>query len=128
MGNKITNGTKEAVLNMLNDGKSKVEIAEKCSISPFSVERIIYNAQFIDVVFESGNKVVRKLKPKEKPEIKRIETDYKPIKALRNFICGIDFIILGLAAIAVQNGMETMDGTAAVMLLVMGLTAIFNRD
>ena len=69
-----------------------------------------------------------KLKPKEKPEIKRIETDYKPIKALRNFICGIDFIILGLISIAVQNGMETTDGTAAVMLFVMGLAAIFNRD
>lgn len=69
-----------------------------------------------------------KLKPKEKPEIKRIETDYKPIKALRNFICGIDFIILGLISIAVQNSMETTDGTAAVMLIVMGLAAIFNRD
>lgn len=45
-----------------------------------------------------------KLKPKEKPEIKRIETDYKSIKALRNFICGIDFILLGLISIAVQNG------------------------
>lgn len=68
-----------------------------------------------------------KLKPKEKPEIKRIETDYKPIKALRNFICGIDFILLGVATIAVQNGMETTDGTAAVMLLVMGLAAIFSE-
>ena len=68
-----------------------------------------------------------KLKPKEKPEIKRIETDYKPIKSLRNFICGIDFIILGIATIAVQNGMETTDGTAAVMLLVMGLAAIFSK-
>ena len=64
-----------------------------------------------------------KLKPKENPEIKRMETDYKFIKALRNFICGIDFIILGLATIAVQNGMETKDGTAAVMLIVMGLAA-----
>lgn len=63
MGNKITNETKEVVLNMLNDGKSKVKIAEKCGISPFSVERIIYNAQFIDVVFESDNKGVRISKP-----------------------------------------------------------------
>lgn len=68
-----------------------------------------------------------KLKPKEKPEIKRIETDYKSIKALRNFICGIDFILLGLATIAVQNGMETTDGTAAVMLFVMGLAAVFSK-
>ena len=68
-----------------------------------------------------------KLKPKEKPEIKHIETDYKSIKALRNFICGIDFILLGLATIAVQNGMETKDGTAAVMLLVMGLTAVLSK-
>ena len=71
--------------------------------------------------------VAHKLKPKEKPEIKRIETDYKPIKVLRNFICGIDFILLGLATIALQNGMETTDGTAAVMLFVMGLTAIFSK-
>lgn len=68
-----------------------------------------------------------KLKPKEKPKIKRIETGYKSIKALRNFICGIDFIILGLISIAVQNGTETTDGTAAVMLLVMGLAAIFSK-
>ena len=61
------------------------------------------------------------------PKIERIETDYKFIKALRNFICGIDFILLGLATIAVQNGMETTDGTAAVMLLVMGLAAIFSE-
>lgn len=72
--------------------------------------------------------VAHKLKSKEKPEIKRIETDYKSIKALCNFICGIDFILLGVATIAVQNGMETMDGTAAVMLIVMGLVAMFNRD
>lgn len=64
-----------------------------------------------------------KLKPKEKPEIKRIETDYKSIKALRNFICGINFILLGLATIAVQNGMETTDGTAAVTLLVSPMQA-----
>ena len=68
-----------------------------------------------------------KLKSKEKPEIKRIETDYKSIKALRNFICGIDFIFLGLASIAVQNGMETTYGTAAVMLLVMGLAAFLGE-
>lgn len=68
-----------------------------------------------------------KLKSKEKSEIKRIETDYKSIKALCNFICGIDFILLGIASIAVQNSMETKDGTAAVMLLVMGLTAVFSK-
>ena len=68
-----------------------------------------------------------KLKSKEKSEIKRIETDYKSIKALCNFICGIDFILLGIASIAVQNGMETKDGTAAVMLLVMGLTAFLGE-
>lgn len=71
-----------------------------------------------------------KLENKENtsPKIKRIETGYKSIKALRNFICGINFVILGLISIAVQNGMETVDGTAAVMLFVMGLAAIFNRD
>ncbi len=67
-----------------------------------------------------------KLKPKEKPEIKRIETDYKYIKALRNFICGIDFVLLGVASIAVQNGMETKDGSAAVMLFVMRLPGVFS--
>ena len=71
-----------------------------------------------------------KLEDKENtsPEIKRIQTAHKPYKALRNRICGIGFILLGLASIALQNGMETTDGTAAVMLLVMGLAAIFNRD
>lgn len=68
-----------------------------------------------------------KLKTKEKPEIKRIETDYKYIKNLRNFICGIDFILLGVISIAVQNGMETTDGTAAVMLIVMGLAAFLGE-
>lgn len=67
-----------------------------------------------------------KLKPKEKTEIKRMETYYKSIKVLRNFICGVDFILLGLISIAVQNGMET-DGTAAVMLLVMGLAAFLGE-
>lgn len=55
MNNKITNKTKNAVISMLRDGKSKVEIAEECGISPFAVGRIIYNSQFIDVGFESDN-------------------------------------------------------------------------
>lgn len=68
-----------------------------------------------------------KLKPKEKPEIKRIETTYNPVKTLYNCICGIDLIFLGMATIAVQNGMETKDGTVAVMLIVMGLAAVFSK-
>lgn len=55
MDNKIINKTKNAVISMLRDGKSKVEIAEECGISPFAVERIIYNSQFIDVGYESDN-------------------------------------------------------------------------
>lgn len=45
MDNKITNETKEAVLNMFKDGVSQRKIAEKCGISPRSVGRIIDNAK-----------------------------------------------------------------------------------
>ena len=74
--------------------------------------------------------VAHKLEDRENtsPEIKRIQTAHKPYKALYNRICGIGLILLGIASISVQNGMETTDGTAAVMLLVMGLAVIFNRD
>lgn len=44
MDNKITNETKEAVLNMFKDGESQRKIAEKCGISPRSVGRIINNS------------------------------------------------------------------------------------
>lgn len=73
---------------------------------------------------------VPKLENKENAnsEIKRIETTHKPYKALRNRICGIGLILLGVASIAVQSGMETTNGTAAVMLLVMGLTAVFSKE
>ena len=73
--------------------------------------------------------VAHKLEYKEntRPEIKRIQTAHKSYKALYNRICGIVLILLGVASIALQNGMETTDGTAAVMLLVMGLTAVFSK-
>ena len=73
--------------------------------------------------------VAHKLEDRENtsPEIKRIQTAHKPYKALCNRICGIILMLLGVATIAVQNGMETTDGTAAVMLLVMGLAAVFSK-
>lgn len=54
MSNEISNETKNTVLNMYEDGKSKAEIADKCGISLRSVGSIIDNARFIDMVFYDG--------------------------------------------------------------------------
>lgn len=66
-----------------------------------------------------------KLKHKEdtQPQITYTETFNKAAKRLSNCLCGITFILLGIVS-AVASG----DGTAAVMLFVMGLTAVFSKE
>lgn len=65
-----------------------------------------------------------KLRLKEtRPKITYRETPRKASKRLSNRLCGIALILLGIVS-AVATG----DGTAAVMLLIMGLTAVFTKD
>lgn len=66
-----------------------------------------------------------KLKPKEdtQPQITYTETSHKASKRLSDRLCGIALIALGMFSAKL-----TGDATAAVMLLVMGLTAIFGKD
>lgn len=66
-----------------------------------------------------------KLKPKEdtQPQITYTETFNKAAKRLSNRLCGIALILLGIVS-AVAFG----DGTAAIMLFVMGLTAVFSKE
>ena len=65
-----------------------------------------------------------KLTPKETPpKITNIQTSYKASKRLSNCLCGIALILLGIVSAVASN-----DATAAVMLLVMGLTAVFTKD
>lgn len=66
-----------------------------------------------------------KIKPKEdtQSQITYTETFNKTAKRLSNRLCGITLILLGIVS-AVASG----DGTAAIMLFVMGLTAVFSKD
>ena len=65
-----------------------------------------------------------KLRPKEtRPKITCRETSYKASKRLSNRLCGIALILLGIVSAVASN-----DATAAVMLVVMGLTAVFTKD
>ena len=66
-----------------------------------------------------------RLKHKEdtKPQITYTETPHKASKRLSDRLCGIALIALGMLSAKL-----TGDGTAAVMLLVMGLTAVFGKD
>lgn len=66
-----------------------------------------------------------KLKPNEntRPQITYTETPCNAAKRLSNRLCGIALIVLGIVSAKL-----TGDGTAAVMLFVMGLTAIFSKD
>lgn len=65
-----------------------------------------------------------KLKPKEniRPQITYNETPCNAAKRLSNRLCGIALIVLGIVSARL-----TEDGTAAVMLFVMGLTAVFSK-
>lgn len=65
-----------------------------------------------------------KIKPKEdtQPQITYTETFNKAAKRLSNCLCGIALIVLGLLSAKLIG-----DGTAAVMLFVMGLTAVFSK-
>lgn len=65
-----------------------------------------------------------KIKPKEtRPKITYRETPRKASKRLSNSLCGITLILLGIVSAVASN-----DATAAIMLLVMGLAAIFSKD
>lgn len=66
-----------------------------------------------------------KLNPSEniRPQITYNETRRKASKRLSNCLCGITLIALGILSAKL-----TGDATAAVMLLVMGLTAVFSKD
>lgn len=66
-----------------------------------------------------------KLKPKEnsRPQITYNETPRNAAKRLYNSLCGIALIVLGIVSAKL-----TTDGTAAVMLFVMGLAAIFSKE
>lgn len=66
-----------------------------------------------------------KLKPKEnsRPQITYNETSRNAAKRLSNCLCGIALIVLGIVSAKL-----TTDGTAAVMLFVMGLAAIFSKE
>lgn len=65
-----------------------------------------------------------RLRPKEntQPQITYTETSRKAAKRLSNCLCGIALIVLGIVSAKL-----TGDGTAAVMLFVMGLTAILGE-
>lgn len=58
-----------------------------------------------------------------RPQITYNETPRNAAKTLFNRLCGI-----ALIAVGILSAKLTGDGTAAVMLFVMGLAAIFNRD
>lgn len=66
-----------------------------------------------------------KLKHKEniRPQITYTEMSRKAAKRLSNCFCGIAFILLGIVSAVVSN-----DATAAVILFVMGLAAVFSKD
>lgn len=66
-----------------------------------------------------------KLKPNEntRPQITYNETSHKASKRLSDRLCGIALIVLGIVSAKL-----TGDATAAVMLFVMGLTAIFSKE
>lgn len=66
-----------------------------------------------------------KLNPSEniRPQITYNETRRKTSTRLSNCLCGIALKVLGIA-----SAVATEDVTAAVMLLVMGLTAVFTKD
>lgn len=63
-------------------------------------------------------------KPNEntRPQITYNETPCKAAKRLSNCLCGIALIVLGIVSAKL-----TADGTAAVMLFVMGLASIFSK-
>lgn len=65
-----------------------------------------------------------KFKPKEKPrpQITYNETPRNAARTLFNRLCGI-----ALIAVGILSAKLTGDGTAAVMLFVMGLAAIFSK-
>lgn len=58
-----------------------------------------------------------------RPQITYNEMLRNAARTLFNRLCGIALITVGMI-----SAKFTGDGTAAVMLLVMGLAAIFNRD
>lgn len=64
------------------------------------------------------------LKPNEntRPQITYNETSLNAAKRLSNCLCGIALIVLGIVSAKL-----TTDGTAAVMLFVMGLAAVFGE-
>lgn len=66
-----------------------------------------------------------KLKPKEnsRPQITYNETPRNAAKRLSNCLCGIALIALGILSAKL-----TMDGTAAAMMLIMGLAAVLNKE
>lgn len=63
-----------------------------------------------------------KLKEKPKPQITYNETPCNAARTLFNRLCGIALIAVGML-----SAKFTGDGTAAVMLFVMGLAAIFSE-
>lgn len=65
-----------------------------------------------------------KLKPKEKPrpQITYNETPHNVARTLFNHLCGIALIAVGMLSAKL-----TGDGTAAVMLFVMGLAAFLGE-
>lgn len=65
-----------------------------------------------------------KLKPKEnsRPQITYNETPRNAAKRLSNCLCGITLIVLGIVSAKL-----TGDGTAAVMLFVMGMAAFLSK-
>lgn len=66
------------------------------------------------------------LKPKEnsRPQITYNETPCNAAKRLSNCLCGIALI----SFLGIVSAKLTTDGTAAVMLFVMGLAAIFSKE
>lgn len=63
-----------------------------------------------------------KLKENTRPQITYNETPRNAAKRLSNCLCGIALIVLGIVSAKL-----TTDGTAAVMLFVMGLAAVFGE-
>lgn len=63
-----------------------------------------------------------KLKKNTRPQITYNETPRNASKRFSNYLCGIALIVLGIVSAKL-----TGDGTAAVMLFVMGLAAFLGE-
>lgn len=69
-----------------------------------------------------------KIQPAEKP-IKITRGKRKPTKAvIKNRLIGIALIIIGLLTMLIPYPISETDGTAFIMLLFIGITALFSKE